>query len=217
MTHKYGIYAAVVAAILGVQALIPYLAGHAGAPSGAVVLKEMPYELNDWKVTEEIRFSDDVLGALAPDDYLARLYQRGRDRKGGELLVAYFRDQANGFGPHSPQVCLPASGWDPVVQNTVTVADGKGGSFRANHFVIQQGERKSVVLYWYHSAARVTVGEIEARLWLAWDSMLLKGTDIALVRLVVPVTGNDTQAATAAAEEMATSVHQNLRRVWRTS
>lgn len=203
------------AAILIAQAAIPYLAGAASQP-GRTALRELPQQLRGWNLAGEMRLSEDVLGALAPDDYLARQYERERDHRGGELLVAYFKDQTEGFGPHSPKVCLPASGWETVVQKQESIS-GTAGSFPVNHFVIQQGEQKSVVLYWYHTAGRETVGEIEARLWLAWDSMMWRGTDIALVRLIVPVAGNDTEGAAEAARDMARTVHENLRRVWRVS
>jgi EpsI family protein len=214
MKPNYKLWAIGVFAILAVQALVPVLSGAASKATGALPLKDLPREIRGWRLAEEMQFGADILGALAPDDYLARLYNRDRDQKGGELLVAYFRTQSEGFGPHSPKVCLPASGWDPVEQTVVNVSDGKGGMFPANHFVIQNGERKSVVLYWYHTAERVSVGEIEARLWLAWDSLMFRGTDIALVRLIVPFAGSNAQDATEAARDMGTVVHENLKRVW---
>lgn len=215
MKANYKFYALATGVILGVQALVPLVTAAASKPGSAVFLKDLPRDIPGWRFSEEMQFGDEVLGALAPDDYLARLYQGAGDQRGGELLVAYFRNQSEGFGPHSPRVCLPASGWDPVQQSVVDITDGKGIAFRANHFIIQNNERKSVVLYWYHTAERVSVGEIEARLWLAWDSLKFRGADIALVRVIVPFSGGDEQGATDAATAMGRIVHENLKSVWR--
>jgi len=69
-----------------------------------------------------------------------------------------------------------------------------------------------VVLYWYQARDRVIASEYRAKLYLVADAIRYNRTDTALVRVVVPVSGNDSAGATKTAEEFVQAFFTALRR-----
>jgi len=69
-----------------------------------------------------------------------------------------------------------------------------------------------VVLYWYQSRNRVVASEYRAKIYLVTDAIRYNRTDTALVRVIVPVAGNDSAAATTTAEEFVQAFFMTLRR-----
>jgi EpsI family protein len=59
--------------------------------------------------------------------------------------------------------------------------------FRANRAVIQRGEQKQIVLYWFKQRDRNLTNEYLVKLYLLWDAFSRQRTDGALVRLAAVV------------------------------
>ena len=97
--------------------------------------------------------------------------------------------------PHSPQVCLPGSGWTPIVADRVTLAAG-GESAEINRYVASFQGQGAVVLYWYQTPRRTVASEWSSKFFTVWDALSVKRTDIALVRVVTWPTGADYAKAT---------------------
>jgi len=207
-------YAVFVAFVLISQGLDGFAFQSLESKANSEFLQQVSNEVKPWSLIRESEMDPVALGALLPDDYLVRQYSRSRDRRQAELVIAYFRSQREGFGPHSPQVCLPAAGWIPEHRSIRRLPDGSGGQFEANYFRIHNSGRKSVVLYWYQSAHRTSVGEIEARIWLALDTLLYKGSDISLVRITTAIEDGDESSAVSSASEFAALIYKDLRRFW---
>ncbi len=188
-----------------------------GNGNAAFSPQSIPTALGGWEMRHETRFDEQVLAALAPSDYLVRYYGRDGDPRSVELMIAYFQSQAEGFGPHSPQVCLPASGWEPISHERIRLADDLGSTFPANRYLLQNGRAYSLVLYWYHSRARATAGEMQARLWLSWDTLATGENEISLVRVILPLSSPDEPAAEETLRAFASSVYRLLRASWRPS
>jgi EpsI family protein len=68
------------------------------------------------------------------------------------------------------------------------------GVIRVNKYIVSKGEDKSVVLYWYQSHQRVIASEYAAKVYLVADAIRYNRTDTALVRVVVPVAGDEAAA-----------------------
>jgi EpsI family protein len=127
------------------------------------------------------------------------------------LFVAWFQSQRAGTSqPHSPKVCLPASGWIPAVTGEVTL-DTAAGAITVNRYVVVNHGQRDVVLYWYQGWRRVTAGEWAAKFWLVADALRDRRTDTALVRVVAQSGDGGDQAATAAATGFAQSLYPLLR------
>ncbi len=196
------------ARLMSIVLLVQTAAFYSLPPSGQtpviVPLAGMPHQIGGWTELQDERLDPAVIELLAPDDYLSRLYVDGRTQ--AHLLVIYFKsNQKSGFGPHSPQVCLPGAGWIPASQSEREV-ETPDGVISVNYLVARRGAQQSVVVYWYQTARRAITGEIMARLSLIADSLRYGRTDTALVRVVVPVLGANTDMATQSAFGFASAV-----------
>ena len=160
-----------------------------------------PMQVGPWQGRQNPPFSQQVLAVLGLDDYLSRTYFKGT-RSSADLYVGYWSSQRQGDTMHSPQNCLPGSGWEPVKQSLLTIADPRDPSkqITVNRFLIQKGLDRQLVLYWYQGRGRIIGSEYWSKIYLVVDAARLNRTDAAIVRVVVPVTG-PTAADEAAAEQ----------------
>ncbi len=77
-----------------------------------------------------------------------------------------------------------------------------GRSFSANKYVIQNGEYKSLMINWYQGRGRAIASEYWGKVYTVIDSVRLRRSDGALVRVTVPL-GNSEAVALEAATDMA--------------
>ncbi len=174
-------------------------------------LADLPVHLGgwDWRAGETI--SPDTLEMLGPDDYIARQYELPGDPEPAELFVAYYKTQMQSKNAHDPKVCLPGAGWNPVESRLerVTLPDS-GFSFPVNYFRIKRDESEQVVVYWFQTPKGVYTFEQQLRAHRMLDAILDNRTDMALVRIVVPVTEKGLSAANASANRLAQSVYTSM-------
>jgi EpsI family protein len=155
-----------------------------------------PMALGEWRGVQEPALPHDILAVLGVDDYLTRAYFLG-DREGVGLYVGYYGSQRQGDTMHSPLNCLPGAGWLPVSQTTLPVSvpapETPTGerTIVINRYLIEKGLDRQLVLYWYQSHGRVVASEYWGKFYLIRDAVRLNRTDGALVRVIVPVSGDD--------------------------
>lgn len=128
-----------------------------------------------------------------------------------DLFVAYYGRQRAGSSVHSPQNCLPGSGWEPLehVEEPLHTARADG---RINRYVVQNDKsRRALVYYWYQGRGRIVADEYRVRWYLLSDAVLRRRTDEALVRLVFPLErGEDVARADARLQPLARAVASHL-------
>ena len=90
---------------------------------------------------------------------------------------------------------------------------GRRNAVRANRYVASHGGQKAVVIYWYQSHNRIIAGEYAAKFWLIADSIRYHRSDTALVRIVVPIDEEKTDAANSVAVAFANAVFPELVRL----
>jgi exosortase D (VPLPA-CTERM-specific) len=133
------------------------------------------------------------------DDYFLADYQQAG---GGpvNLYLAYYRSQRKGQSAHSPRTCLPGGGWEIVSLETAQVPSGgsRQDSFPVNRAIIQKGEQKQMVYYWFQQRGRVLTDEYLVKWYLFWDALTRQRTDGALVRLMAMVQPGEEEAAAEA-------------------
>jgi EpsI family protein len=98
--------------------------------------------------------------------------------------------------------CLPGSGWTLSEPGKATIALPDGSSFVANKYVIQNGDYKSMMIYWYQGRGRNVASEYWGKIYTVFDSVRLRRSDGAMVRVTVPI-GNSEAAAEQTAVEFA--------------
>lgn len=156
-------------------------------------LKDFPAQLGDWQKTNPDQTIDEpTMKVLRASDYLLRDYRRP-DGQVANFYVGYYATQRDGASYHSPLNCLPGSGWTLSSPDTVTISLPDGTSFVANKYVIQNGEYKNLMIYWYQGRGRAVASEYSGKIYTVIDSVLRRRSDGALVRVTVPL--RDSEAA----------------------
>jgi EpsI family protein len=183
-------------------------AGEARAPRRA--LAEFPAEVAGWRqVGRDVRFDAATEAVLRADDYVSRDYAGG-DGHTASLYVGYYATQRTGATYHSPLNCLPGSGWTLNEPSTVEVkpADGRA-AFNVNRYVIEHGPERMLMLYWYQGRGRAVASEYLDKAYTVFDSIRLRRSDGAMVRVLVPVRGSEREA-TETATQFASQIAPNL-------
>ncbi len=156
---------------------------------------EFPMQLGHW--TGHTTSMDGVyLDALKLDDYLLADYRDG-DGAAVNLYMAYYNSQRKGEAVHSPRSCLPGGGWQLRDFDQRTLADVKidGRPLRVNRTLIELGDQRELVYYWFQQRGRVITNEFAVKWYLFWDALTRNRTDGALVRLIAVIPPGGDEAA----------------------
>lgn len=146
-----------------------------------------PSDIGDWRgrvgQLEQI-----YVDALRFDDYLLSDYTDGRGES-INLYVAYYASQRKGASVHSPKTCLPGGGWRlrEFSQREITGPGIGARVLRVNRSLIQMGDERLLVYYWFQQRGRLMTNEYLVKWFLFWDALTRQRTDGALVRVTTPV------------------------------
>ena len=101
----------------------------------------------------------------------------------------YYDRQTPEKNIHSPENCLPSSGWAVLSRKTVPLDLVPGRPpVPASVDLIQKGLERQLVLYWYQERGRTFSNEYLGRYYMIRDALLMRRTDGALVRVSMTVT-----------------------------
>jgi EpsI family protein len=170
-----------------------------------------PNRFGNWTLAQDAPIDQSVQDILKADDTLNRQYTNDQLRAGANLFIASFRSQRHGAAPHSPKNCLPGSGWTPVVSDHVQVSVPGRGPIEVNRYLVQRGDAKSLVLYWYQSRDRIVASEYGAKLYTMLDAVRENRTDTALVRVVIGLNVGDEERTQQIAEDFVRSFFPELK------
>ena len=172
-------------------------------------LSEFPETIGTWQRTGTDKILDDeTMKVLRASDYLLRDFRKPAGTV-ANLYVGYYASQRTGATYHSPLNCLPGSGWILSEPGKATITLPDGTSFIANKYVIQNGDFKSLMVYWYQGRGRNVASEYWGKVYTVFDSVRLRRSDGAMVRVTVPI-GDSEQAAEQAAIEFASAAEAVL-------
>lgn len=164
------------------------------------VLQEFPTKLGDWnRIGADQRFSPETESVLRADDYVTRDYALPQGRF-ANLYIGYYKSQKSGATYHSPQNCLPGSGWEMKEPSEVEVKTPDGKGFTANAFIIENGNRREILVYWYQGRGRAVASEYFDKAFTILDGLTRRRSDGAMVRVMTPVTDSENEALEAALE-----------------
>ena len=82
----------------------------------------------------------------------------------------------------------------------VSIPGPGGNNFIANKYVIQNGNYRSLMIYWYQGRGRAVASEYWGKIYTVLDSVRLRRSDGALVRVTVPINGSEDKAVAAATD-----------------
>ncbi len=148
-----------------------------------------PRETLDARVERELR----------ADDYHSVNLVKAGEAAHVNLFMAWYLDQTDG-GVHSPEICLPGAGWEIawLERSDVGPEIGFDRRFDVNRAIIQKGETRMMVLYWFQQRDRRIASDIMAKFYLMVDGITTRRTDGSMLRLTTPIRENETDAAAEA-------------------
>jgi len=172
-------------------------------------LKDFPEQLGMWQKNKPDQVIDDAtMKVLRASDYLLRDFSRP-DGTVANFYVGYYSTQRDGASYHSPLNCLPGSGWTLSNPDKVQIPLPDGSTFAANKYVIKNGEYQSVMIYWYQGRGRAVASEYWGKVYTVIDSVRLRRSDGAMVRVTVPL-GNSESAALESAKDLSAKAAASL-------
>lgn len=154
---------------------------------GRQAFNVFPMEIGEWKGKKD-ELANIYLEALKLSDYIIADYT-SKDNGTVNFYVAYYDSQRKGVSAHSPKSCLPGGGWQikEFDQRPVEGVTVVGRPLLVNRTVIQLGDVKQLVYYWFQQRGRVITNEYLAKWYLFWDALTRQRTDGPLVRLTALV------------------------------
>ena len=155
-----------------------------------------PRQLGDWRQQGPAqRLTDSVATVLGADDYRSARFFRGDDPAHVEFFSAWYADQSQG-GVHSPEICLPGGGWEIawLERTDMQPIMGLDTPFEINRAIIQKGQSRMMVYYWFDQKGRKIAWDFAAKFWLMVDGISTGRTDGALVRLTTPIVTSEEEA-----------------------
>ena len=133
----------------------------------------------------------DVLATLAVDDYFLANYSR-QGEPWVNFYSAWYDSQSGGQSTHSPRTCIPGGGWaiaqlEESPLKLATTDDNGQTLLTVNRAIIQKGEQRQLVYYWFSQRGRALTSEVQVKWYILHDALRSGRTDGALVRLITPV------------------------------
>jgi exosortase D (VPLPA-CTERM-specific) len=136
-------------------------------------LKEFPAQIGSWQQQgEDVRFDDETEKVCALTIMSRNFQSNGRV---ASLYVGYYATQRNGATYHSPLNCLPGSGWVMSDGGKMTITPA-GAPFEANRYVIQNGNQRALMIYWYQGVVTPWPASI-GKIYTALDSVRRRRSD----------------------------------------
>lgn len=143
-----------------------------------------PLNLGSWQGRGD-RLEPIYIDALNFDDYILANFT-GPQQQQVNLFISYYATQRSDKVPHSPRACIPGGGWEitDIGRHHVKGIHIGGNPLWVNRTIIQKGEHKQLVYYWFQQRGRTITSEYLVKWYLFWDALTLNRTDGALVRFV---------------------------------
>lgn len=188
----------IVATVLTAVASSAYLF----APSRDVPLPDrlsfdlFPRQIDGWSGIST-RLTSEVEQSLGADDYVSHTYTSVDGASVVNFFSAFYETQTDNSGIHSPEVCLPGSGWEMFQfgPQEVSLPDTVYGTFTLNRAIIQKGLDQQLVYYWFEQRGKRMINDYAAKLSVVVDSVRIGRSDGAIVRFVTPIARNEPVAA----------------------
>jgi exosortase D (VPLPA-CTERM-specific) len=156
-----------------------------------------PLKLANWQGRNE-SIGQQYLDVLKLTDYVIVNYSQPESGNSVNFYSAYYQTQREGVSVHSPKSCIPGDGWQitQIEQRIFPEFNIDGNSLRVNRAVIEKGENKQLVYYWFMQRGRMITNEYLVKWYLFYDAITMNRTDGALIRLVTSIgTAEDIKSA----------------------
>lgn len=179
--------------LAGGVALVGGVGEQRAMPLAQPLTDAVPREIAGW-AGRDYEIPEDEQRVAGMSSYLLRVHgDAGNGDPAFTLYVGYYESQMQGRTIHSPKNCLPGAGWEALESRVAEIPTALG-PVAVNRYVLQRGDEKALVLYWYQGRGRVAANEYRVKLDLLRDAALHRRSEEALARVMVPF-DQDEQAA----------------------
>ncbi|MDG4649625.1 VPLPA-CTERM-specific exosortase XrtD [Roseibacterium sp. SDUM158017] len=155
-----------------------------------------PRTFGEWQqVGPPETLAPDVERALRADDYHQVTLRSPAAASDVGLFMAWYQDQSRG-GVHSPEICLPGSGWEIAWLERTDVSGMMRTEtpFMLNRAIIERGTTRMMVYYWFQQGERRVAWDMAAKFYLMLDGIRTGETDGAIVRLTTLIGNGESEA-----------------------
>lgn len=153
---------------------------------------KFPMKIGDWKGARQV-MDQQYIDSLKFEDYLLADYWKQGEPVPVNFYSAYYSSQRQGESIHSPRSCLPGGGW--VIKSLDQISFysivNDRSPLKVNRALIQKGDERQLVYYWFRQRGRNITNEYLAKWYLFWDALTRNRTDGALIRIVTFVPKNE--------------------------
>ena len=152
---------------------------------------QFPLNIGEW--TGQLQSMDQkFIDELDLSDYIIVNY-RDSAAPSVNFYTAYYETQRKGESIHSPASCLPGSGWEfqQAGRTDVLISDD-GRRMPVNRAVMSNAGHKQLSYYWFPMRGRTLTNAYQMKWYTFWDALTRQRTDGALVRLITPISHNET-------------------------
>ena len=154
-------------------------------------LNQFPLQIAEWTGTRQT-MEQKFIDALDFSDYTIIDYKNPQGQT-VNFYVAYYETQRKGESIHSPETCLPGSGWEFKEAGLAPVARGNKSAIRVSRSFMVSGDTQQLVYYWFPQRGRILNHLYQLKLYAFWDALTQQRTDGALVRIITPVYTGETR------------------------
>jgi exosortase D (VPLPA-CTERM-specific) len=155
-------------------------------------LDQFPLKFSDWYAEGKQPLEQVFINKLDLSEYTIAEYKNSNGES-VNTYVAYYESQSKGKSIHTPESCIPGSGWLFEQSGTVKISgfSGKLETMEVNRAVIQYGKATQIVYYWFSLRGRILNNAYQLKIYNFWDALTMQRTDGALIRLITPVYENE--------------------------
>lgn len=177
-----------VAAILGFTVLVHSFVDLSEAQPAGRSFSTFPLQVGLWEGKRQY-LDQQFIDVLEFTDYTSVNYSKPGSAP-VNVYVAYYASQRKGKSIHSPETCLPSSGWVFKQAGTIMVPlPGGRAPLPVARALMEKDDQKQLVYFWFDQRGRVLTSSWELKVYNLWDALTKKRTDGALVRVITPITG----------------------------
>jgi EpsI family protein len=156
-------------------------------------LTYFPRIIDEWTGTTGA-LTADAIEMLGLTDYVLARYHAPGEPQPIDLYISYHRSQKQGAMPHSPSICLPGSGWETLSLERGTLEAPSGTSIPVVRAIMQNGDQKLLVYYWFQQRGAIYSNEYLMRLALFRDSIVMNRSDGGMIRVMTPISASVSEA-----------------------
>jgi exosortase D (VPLPA-CTERM-specific) len=179
--------------LCGTAVASPYLQGREDLIPERKTFLNFPLQLGKWQGRNEVMSKTYLEGLQLTDYALINYYTQPDAVAPVNFYSAYYQSQRKGVSVHSPKGCIPGDGWQIIQfgQQLIPATQVEGQALEVNRAVIEKGESRQLVYYWFQQRGRMMTNEFLVKWYLFYDAVTMNRTDGSLIRLVTNVAKNE--------------------------